>query len=370
MHWVKAMAVALGAPALVTLLAFTSVRTVVPGLLYMVAIILATAVGGRIGGLVAVAASAYPFFHFFASRYDRDQVNAEGATALAVFVVAALFGSEVLGREREARERAERAVRESESALDAATRLQNVADALATAHTPQEVLDAVLTEGVRAAEARGGLIATLSDDGEWLEVIASRGYDMQFIEPFLRFPVSGNFPLSEAVRTGEGVFIRSEAERDKRTPSSSAARSRGTGSCACRWWVNGHDRRARLLLPDRPGVPARAPGAQDRARTAGCARARAGPVLGGRADAARAALLPRRGDCAAHLVARARADARAPHRARRAAARRLVLDLHARRGDGRDRAARRRPPGSRAQALGRGDAASAPARSGSTTSST
>ena len=218
MHWGKAMAVALGAPALVTLLAFTNVRTVVPGLLYVVAIILATFVGGRIGGLVAVAASVFPFFYFFANRYDRNQINAEGATALVVFVVAALFGSEVIGRERAARERAERAVRESELALDAAARLQYVADALSTAHTPQEVLDAVLTEGVRAAEARGGLIATLSDDGEWLEVIASRGYDLRFIEPFRRFPVSGNFPLSEAVRTGEGVFVHSEAERDERYP--------------------------------------------------------------------------------------------------------------------------------------------------------
>ena len=122
---------------------------------------------GASGGLVAVAASAFPFFHYFASRYDRNQVNAEGATALAVFIVAALFG------QRGARTRADgaRAGRaapcsESELALDAATRLQGVADALATAHTPQEVLDAVLTEGVRAAEARGGLIATLSEDGD------------------------------------------------------------------------------------------------------------------------------------------------------------------------------------------------------------
>jgi PAS domain S-box-containing protein len=218
MRYATAIAVGLAAPGLVTLLAFTSVRTVVPGLLYTVAIILATVAGGRMGGLTAVAASSYPFFHFFASRYDRDQINGEGATALAVFILAALFGSEVLGREREARERAEQAMRASESALDAAARLQYVADALATAHTPQEVLDAVLTEGVRAAEARGGLIATLSADGETLEVIASRGYDMKFIEPFRRFPVSGDFPLSEAVRTGEGVFIRSEAERDSRYP--------------------------------------------------------------------------------------------------------------------------------------------------------
>ena len=215
---VAGLAVALGAPGLVTLLAFTSVRTVVPGLLYIVAIIFATGAAGRFGGLVAVAASAYPFFHFFASRYDRNQVNAEGATALAVFVLAAVFGSEVLGRQRAARESAEQAVRASETALAAAARLQHVADALATARTPQEVLDAVLTEGVRAAEAGGGLIATLSDDGEWLEVIASRGYDMQYIEPFSRFRVDGDFPLSEAVRTGEGVFIGSEAERDARYP--------------------------------------------------------------------------------------------------------------------------------------------------------
>jgi PAS domain S-box-containing protein len=228
-RYATAAAVALGAPGLVTLLAFTNVKTVVPGLLYTVAIILATVAGGRIGGFTAVVASAFPFFHFFASRYDRNQLNAEGATALAVFVVAALFGSEVLGRERAARERAERAVRESASALDAATRLQHVADALATVHTPQEVLDAVLTEGVRAAEARGGLIATLSDDGEWLEVIASRGYDLRFIEPFRRFPVSGNFPLSEAVRTGEGVFIRSEAERDQRYPELAGRSQPGHG---------------------------------------------------------------------------------------------------------------------------------------------
>jgi PAS domain S-box-containing protein len=104
-------------------------------------------------------------------------------------------------------------------ALETALRLQRAADALITARTPAEVLDAVLSEGVRAADARAGLIATLSDDGEWLDVIASRGYDDRYIEPFRRFPVSGDYPLSEAVRTGEGVFLRTEVERDSRYPS-------------------------------------------------------------------------------------------------------------------------------------------------------
>jgi PAS domain S-box-containing protein len=106
----------------------------------------------------------------------------------------------------------------SREALETALRLQLAADALISARTPEQVLDAVLTEGVRAAEARGGLIAMLSDDGEWLEVVASRGYDDRYIEPFRRFPLAGDFPLSEAVRTGEGVFLRSERERDERYP--------------------------------------------------------------------------------------------------------------------------------------------------------
>src|SRR6476659_7501136 len=106
----------------------------------------------------------------------------------------------------------------SREALETALRLQRAADALISARTVEEVLDAVLTEGVRATEARSGLIATLSDDGEWLDVVASRGYDSRYIEPCRRFPLAGDFPLSEAVRTGEGVFLRSERERDERYP--------------------------------------------------------------------------------------------------------------------------------------------------------
>jgi len=215
---VGAFVVAIGGPGLVTLLHFTSLKAVVPGLLYLIAIVLATVVGGRIAGLTSVAASAYPFFHFFAARFDRENANAEGATALAAFVLAAVFASELLGRERVARERAEEANARSAVALEAAGRLRAAADALATARTPQEVLDAVLSEGVRAAEARSGLIARLSEDGEWLDVIASRGYNLESIEPYQRFSLSGNFPLAEAVRTGEGVFIRSGEEQDRRYP--------------------------------------------------------------------------------------------------------------------------------------------------------
>jgi PAS domain S-box-containing protein len=124
---------------------------------------------------------------------------------------------ELLARQPDAQGSAEEAA-SSREALETALRLQRAADALISARTPEDVLDAVLTEGVRAAEARGGLIATLSDDGEWLDVVASRGYDDRYIEPFRRFPLTGDFPLSEAVRTGEGIFLGSERERDERYP--------------------------------------------------------------------------------------------------------------------------------------------------------
>jgi PAS domain S-box-containing protein len=124
---------------------------------------------------------------------------------------------ELLARQPDAQGGAEEAA-SSREALETALRLQRAADALISARTPEDVLDSVLTEGVRAAEARGGLIAMLSDDGEWLDVVASRGYDSRYIEPFHRFPLAGDFPLSEAVRTGEGVFLGSERERDERYP--------------------------------------------------------------------------------------------------------------------------------------------------------
>ena len=47
-------------------------------------------------------------------------------------------------------------------AADGARRLQRVAELLAEAVTPQEVLDAILTDGVRAAEAHAGAIGVLA----------------------------------------------------------------------------------------------------------------------------------------------------------------------------------------------------------------
>jgi PAS domain S-box-containing protein len=108
---------------------------------------------------------------------------------------------------------------ESNEAADRARRLQRVAELLAEAVTPQQVLDAILTEGVRAAEARAGAIGVLSEDGNSIELLAERGYDPTVMSGWTSFPVEAELPMSEVIRTGEPVFITSLRERNRDYPA-------------------------------------------------------------------------------------------------------------------------------------------------------
>ncbi len=101
---------------------------------------------------------------------------------------------------------------------DRALRLQRVAELLAEAVTPQEVLDAILTEGVRAAEARAGAIGVLSNDGESVELLAQQGYASATMEDWVRFPVSAQLPMSQVMRTGEPLFISTLTDRNELFP--------------------------------------------------------------------------------------------------------------------------------------------------------
>ena len=120
------------------------------------------------------------------------------------------------------RKDAEQARAAAVHAATSARRLQRAAEALSVAVTPEQVLEAVLTEGVAAAEARAGLIARLTDDGTMVEVVAERGYREGVLMEWDRFPLAADYPLSEAVRTGTPVFITSERERLARYPTLAA----------------------------------------------------------------------------------------------------------------------------------------------------
>ena len=108
---------------------------------------------------------------------------------------------------------------ESTDAADRARRLQRVAELLAEAVTPQEVLDAILTEGVKAAEARAGAIGVLSADGRTVELLAQRGYDASVMVGWESFPLETDVPMSDVIRTGKPLFIASAKERNELYPA-------------------------------------------------------------------------------------------------------------------------------------------------------
>jgi PAS domain S-box-containing protein len=108
---------------------------------------------------------------------------------------------------------------ESTDAADRARRLQRVAELLAEAVTPQEVLDSILTEGVKAAEARAGAIGVLSEDGRTVELLAQRGYDASVMVGWSSFPLEADVPMSDVIRTGEPLFLASAKERNERYPA-------------------------------------------------------------------------------------------------------------------------------------------------------
>jgi signal transduction histidine kinase len=101
---------------------------------------------------------------------------------------------------------------------DRALRLQRVAELLAEAVTPSEVLDAILTEGVRAAEARAGAIGVLSEDGESIELLAQQGYEGTIMDHWNNFPLAAGLPMSHVVRTGEPLFMSTLRERNELFP--------------------------------------------------------------------------------------------------------------------------------------------------------
>ncbi len=115
---------------------------------------------------------------------------------------------------------AERRLAERHAAADARTgRLQALTAALAAALTPAEVGGVVIEQGTAALGAAAGLIAYLTDDGTHLEVARARGYPEAAVEAWRRIPLDARVPLTEAVRTGEPVVVRTLEERAERFPA-------------------------------------------------------------------------------------------------------------------------------------------------------
>jgi signal transduction histidine kinase len=91
------------------------------------------------------------------------------------------------------------------------SRLQSVTAVLARAMTAEQVADIVIREAVAALHATEALLCLTSEDGHWFDIVRSVGLPEVTARKWRRFSVDGPFPLSEAVRSGEPVFLESRS---------------------------------------------------------------------------------------------------------------------------------------------------------------
>ncbi len=100
-----------------------------------------------------------------------------------------------------------RAAEDERSALlERVTRLQAVTSALARAGTPDDVLEAMIKEGVDATGASAGSVAVLDEGGVALDIARAGGYPAMLIEQFKRMELTAAAPLTEAARTALPVL--------------------------------------------------------------------------------------------------------------------------------------------------------------------
>jgi PAS domain S-box-containing protein len=187
--------------------------TQVAGFLLLLAVALTAYLGGYWPGLLATVLATLSLDYFFTPpRHHFIPDSGEEAAGVGLFFVVALLISQLFERRRFVQ-------RQAEAASARANRLQAITAKLAEAVTPQQVLDAVVTEGVEAAEARAGAIGLLMADGETIEIVAARGYEQRVFMGWETFPLVAETPMGAAIRERKPFFFETSADRDAAFPS-------------------------------------------------------------------------------------------------------------------------------------------------------
>jgi PAS domain S-box-containing protein len=110
--------------------------------------------------------------------------------------------------------------------------LQAVTVSLIRAVDARSVAEAVLTEGVPAIGGRTGSICLVTEDGRNVEIVHEIGYPDDLKSEWASFPLDGDLPASEAIRTGRMVLFSGVEDRDSRYPAFRGVPMRGDVSYA------------------------------------------------------------------------------------------------------------------------------------------
>lgn len=103
---------------------------------------------------------------------------------------------------------AETAQATAERAANRMTHLQTVTAALSEAPTLARVAEVVVRQGVSALDAQSGVVALLTDEGDF-RLVAHMGAPEEVVTRLARFPRESALPVAVAVRTGAAIWERS-----------------------------------------------------------------------------------------------------------------------------------------------------------------
>jgi serine phosphatase RsbU (regulator of sigma subunit) len=141
-------------------------------------------------------------------RYSRDDLLlAEEVAERAALAIdnARLHGSEATAR------------RSAEVAAERMGILQQVTALLSGSLTPEDIAEVLVSDGIGAMGAVGGLVAIVTQDRRSIEVMRSFGYERTLLERWSS-SLDAPLPLPEALRTATPVVVHSQQERDERYP--------------------------------------------------------------------------------------------------------------------------------------------------------
>lgn len=97
--------------------------------------------------------------------------------------------------------------------------LQNIAAALSTAVTQEDVIDIFINQGVTRLGADAGTIMILDEDGTHLQIVGSLGYSREIIAKWRHVPLDHpTAPISIAIRDQTPLWLGSPEERAALVP--------------------------------------------------------------------------------------------------------------------------------------------------------
>ena len=128
---------------------------------------------------------------------------------------------ELMATTDELLQRTAEAIQARQAAERAAARLavlQDVTASLAGATTVVAVTDVIVARALPPLGASVGMLATLTEDGRYLELVSSANIPADVAADFRRYPITLEAPMAEAVREGRPILLRSHEELLSRFP--------------------------------------------------------------------------------------------------------------------------------------------------------